>query len=386
MHEVRAALLAGGKGERLGRLTERTIKPLVPYGGTCRLVDFSLASAHGSGISEVVLMSLERERALIRHVLRWWDSHAGFRVHLGPNEHLRGADDGPGLPTRPLATRRPEFGTADALLSNEAYVFAEPVRDVLLQHADHVYLYDYGPMLADHRAHDADVTIGVQRIERRFVRLFGMVDVDRAGRVLRLVEKPAEPSSDLIFSAFAFFRADILRAVLHELAARPSGAWQHDISRDLLPFMMAREFSVRAFEVHGYWADIGTVERYHLGHMELLDDPGLLPAGRRPHTLEHAEEPLVDGTNLITPDCTIEGQVRSTFGYAGCVVERGAMVVRSVLMPRARVRAGVSVRDSVVLEDEVVSADRIGLATLDVDELHGSRRDYQHHTVWRSRQ
>jgi glucose-1-phosphate adenylyltransferase len=364
MHDVRAALLAGGKGERLGRLTERRIKPLVPYGGTCRLVDFSLACAQRSGIAEVVLMSFERERELIGHVLRRWDDQPGFRVHLGPNEHLRAGDG------TQLATRRPEFGTADALLTNEEYVFAEPVRDILVQHADHVYLYDYGPMLAEHRAHDADVTIGVQRIERRFVRLFGMVDVDRSGRVLRLVEKPAEPSSDLIFSAFAFFRADLLRAVLHELAERPGG-WQHDISRDVLPCMIARGCSVRAFEVRGYWADIGTVERYHLGHLELLDDPSRLPIGLRPRTLP---QPLAVGSNLLAPDCTLAGEASSSFGYAGSVVERGATVLRSILLPGARVRSGVSVRDSIVWEDEILSADRSGLALEGLSRSAGRQR------------
>ena len=311
-------------------------------------------------------MSMERERDLIQHILRWWQDDSGFRVHLGPNEHLRGCrinDDAP--QTSPLATRRPELGTADALLTNEAYVFAEPVQDVLVQHADHVYLYDYGPMLAEHRANDADVTIGVQRIERRFVRLFGMVDVDGASRVTRLVEKPTEPTSDLIFSAFALFRADVLRAVLCELAALPPYAWRHDISRDVLPCMMARGLSVRAFEVNGYWADIGTVERYHLGHMALLDDSELLPTSLRPTTLEQAAALQAEGTNLRAAQSTVAGKAWYTFCYTGSAVEKGATVIRSVLMPGARVGPGLHVQDTIVLENEVLSGDRIGLWPLE---------------------
>lgn len=371
MRDVRAALLAGGKGQRLGRLTERTIKPLVPYAGTCRLVDFSLANAQQSGISEVVLMSMEREWDLIQHVLRWWQGDPGFHVHLGPNEYLSGCgadDDAP--QARPLTARRPELGTADALITNEAYVFAEPVQDVLVQHADHVYLYDYRPMLAEHRGHGADVTIGVQRIERRFIHLFGMVDVDEAGRVTRLVEKPAEPTSELIFSAFALFRADVLRAVLRELAAMPANAWQHDISRDVLPCMIAQGFSVRAFEVDRYWADIGTVERYHLGHMALLDEPGLLPTRLRPTTLEPAVRLVADSTNLRASQSTIAGEARYTFCYTGSVVEKGATVTRSVLMPGARVRPGLHVQDSIVLENEALSQDRMGLVSLELQRAH----------------
>lgn len=376
MRDVRAALLAGGRGERLGRLTERTIKPLVPYAGTCRLVDFSLANAQRSGISEVVLMSMERERDLIKHVLRWWQGNPGFHVHLGPNEHLSGCEaDGDALQARRLAARRPELGTADALVANEDFVFAEPIKDVLVQHADHVYLYDYGPMLAEHRLLNADATIGVQRIERRFVHLFGMVDVDGTGRVTRLVEKPAEPTSDLIFSAFALFRADVLRSVLRTLAALPTRAWQHDISRDVLPYLMAQGLSVLAFEVHGYWADIGTVERYHLGHMALLDDPGLLPASFRPTTLERAAPLQADDTNLRAQQSTVAGEARYTFCYTGSVVEKGATVTRSVLMPGARVKPGLHVHDTVVLEDEVLSQDRIGLAPLELRWTHSSRAE-----------
>lgn len=365
MSEVRAALLAGGRGERLGALMQHKIKPLLPYAGTCRLVDFSLVNAWRSGVPEVVLMSGIRERELIDHVLRRWTHQPGFRVHLGPNEHLTANQAGRWDPDAwPLASRRPEHGTADALLTNEAYVFAAPVRDVLVQHCDHVYLYDYRPMLAAHRVEGADVTIGVQRIERRFVPLFGMVEVDPSGRVTTLVEKPAEPTSDLIFAAFALFRADVLRTTLHALDRLPAEDWQHDISRDVLPAMLAEGRLVQAYEVTGYWADIGTVERYHLGHKALLADPDLLPATGRPVTVGSGRL-LAERASVRHIDSTFAGDVRASFGYPGSVVEAGAFVQGSVLLPRSRVRSGVTVRDSVVMEGEVLTADRIGLGELE---------------------
>ena len=42
--DVRAALLAGGLGERMGKVTDAVCKPMVPYAGACRLVDFSVAN------------------------------------------------------------------------------------------------------------------------------------------------------------------------------------------------------------------------------------------------------------------------------------------------------------------------------------------------------
>lgn len=365
MNDVRAALLAGGKGERLGRLTEQVIKPLVPYAGTCRLIDFSLVNSLRSGIQEVVLMSAERERDLIDHIATHWDACPEFHVHLGPNERLRDPHR-PIDATIPLAARPVERGTADALLTNADYVFSPPARDILILHADHVYLYDYRPMIEAHRRSGADATIGVQRIERRFVKLFGMVQVDESGRVTQLVEKPAEPTSELIFTAFGLFRADVLLGLLREFERLPVEGWQHDISRDVLPEMLARGMSVRAFETEGFWADIGTVERYHLGHQMLLGSADLLPEDRLPHTLGGPDlRAGPDGCRLSTT-ARLEGDVRSTFAYSGSAVESGGVAEDCVLLPGARVTAGTTARRTVVLENEVLRHDRVGLDTLEV--------------------
>jgi ADP-glucose pyrophosphorylase len=372
MREVRAALLAGGLGERMGRLTDRVCKPLVPYAAACRLVDFSIDNARRSGIPELVLLSQHREHALVDHLLRHWDRPGQFSVHFGPHDAvvrmaMRAAGPGRGLPPGVrLGPRPPERGTADALLSNAEHLFAPGATDVLVQHADHVYRYDYAPMLRAHRDGAADATIGVQRIERRFVRLFGMVEVDADGAVTDLVEKPAEPSSDLIFTAFCLFRSRPLHGALAELAAGPDDGWQHDISRDVLPYLIRSGHRVRAFPVTGYWADIGTVERYHLGHLTLLHDPSALPARLVPRTLPGASPRLVAGTrpNLLTGDPP-PGCVRQSVLYPGCVVEPGASVERSVVLPGARVPAGVTVRESIVLDGETVTEDRTGLSALE---------------------
>jgi valienol-1-phosphate guanylyltransferase len=363
MHDVRAALLAGGLGERMGRLTDETCKPLVPYAASCRLVDFSMANAARSGVPEVVLLSLHRERDLVDHLVRHWDG-AGVRVHFGPHDALVRSGDAP--PGSPLPPRPAEAGTADALINNAEYVFAPGARDVLVQHADHVYTFDYGPMLAAHRRAGADVTIGVQRIERRFVRLFGMVEADADLRVRRLVEKPADPTSDLVFTAFCLFRADVLERVLASLAALGPDGWQHDISRDVLPHMIADGRHVLAYPVDGYWADIGTVERYHLEQLRLLDRPGPLPPDRLPRTLTGAP-PRYAGGNLTGAGVGVPAgaDVRASVLFPGCVVEPGATVERSVVLPGARVRAGVLLRGAVAAAGEDVSTPRTGLADLE---------------------
>lgn len=366
--DVRAALLAGGRGERMGRLTDAVCKPMVPYAGGCRLVDFSMTNAVRSGLPELVLMSQHLERDLIDHLLRWWDGRDHMHVHLGPYEKaVDRSGRGAGLPPDLTLPARPaEHGTADALLTNAEWLFTPDCRDLLVLHADHVYLFDYRPMVREHRQTGADVTIGVQRIELRFVRLFGMVEVDRDGRVLSLVEKPAEPTSALIFTAFCLFRADVLQRVLTQLSQLPSEAWQHDISRDILPLMISEGYKVRAFPVASYWADIGTVERYLLGHLNLIRTPGALPLGDVPRTLPGARPELAQPNGVVVSSAVLPPgtQVHESVLYPGSTLEPGARVDRSVVLPGARVAASARLRDTIALPEERLTEPRSGLTGL----------------------
>ncbi|MFE5328744.1 sugar phosphate nucleotidyltransferase [Embleya sp. NPDC056575] len=357
---VRGGLLAGGLGERMGPLTETVCKPLVPYAASCRLVDFSVANAIRSGLPELVLLSQHRESDLVRHLLAHWDEHPGTRLHFGPHDALARSGPGAILPARPA-----ERGTADALLANAEYLFAPGARDLLIQHADHVYVFDYAPMLAAHRAADADCTIGVQRVERRWVHLFGMVETEPDGRVRALVEKPARPTSDLVFTAFCVFRIAALREVLAVLAARGEAGWQHDISRDVLPAMIARGDRVAAYRVADHWADIGTVERYRDEQLRLLDPPHPIPAELLPRTLAGLGEGFpryADGSLLgtgIPPGTRVEGSVL----HPGCHLEPGASVLRSVVLPGATVAAGSTVRDAIVTPGGILTPAPPGTTT-----------------------
>ncbi|MEO6083673.1 MAG: sugar phosphate nucleotidyltransferase, partial [Umezawaea sp.] len=263
--------------------------------------------------------------------------------------------------TGPLPERAPELGTADALISNAEYLFAPGARDLLVQHADHVYSYDYGSMLRAHRESGADVTIGVQAVERRYVTLFGMVEVNDDLTVRRLVEKPPNPTSDLVFTAFCLFRVDTLVKVLDELAALGEHGWQHDISRDVLPAMIAAGRKVLAHPITGYWADIGTVERYHSGQLGLIEHREAL---RAPSTLGGPPPRVVAG-NLVAGPLPEGADVRGSVLFPGCSIEPGAVVHRSVLLPGAVVGAGVEAVDTVVGADERLDVDRTGIADLE---------------------
>ncbi|MFI9826523.1 sugar phosphate nucleotidyltransferase [Streptomyces sp. NPDC051913] len=360
---VRAALLAGGEGRRMGPLGHGRLKPLVPFGGSCRLIDFSLANAEASGFDEVLLLSQYEERQLMDDLYRvWW--RPGFRVHFGPYD--RSYREGTGYrPPPPGGT--PERGTADALIRKAPHLFGPGTSEVLVLHADHVYRFDYGPLIAAHRRSGAALTVAYQRIERRYVHLFGMVEFDASGSLTAFVEKPAEPTSDLVFAAFCVFDA----ARLHHYLEKLDGTdWQHDISRDVIPAMLAGGERILGHEVPGHWEDIGTVDRYHRAHLALVDAAPSLGLAQLPRTVrpEVRREVVVSAPgvdrSLVPGDLVNEGVLEQSVAFPGVRVGAGARVSRSVLLPGAVVPAGAEIDSAVVLEDGTVQsvASRTGAA------------------------
>lgn len=50
-------ILAGGKGTRLGKLTQNQAKPAVPFGGRYRIIDFTLSNCANSGVRNIGIIT-----------------------------------------------------------------------------------------------------------------------------------------------------------------------------------------------------------------------------------------------------------------------------------------------------------------------------------------
>lgn len=204
-----------------------------------------------------------------------------FREHLGPYD--RGYREGAGpLPVHPV--RPPERGTVDALIRKARYVFELGVCEVPVLHADHVYRFGYGPLIGPHLRSDAAPALTHQRIERRYVHLFGTVEFDATGQLSGSVEELPESTGDLalVLAAFCFFDASALH---HSLEKVDGTDWQHGISRDIVPTVPADGERVLGYEVPGPRKGIGTVDRHHRAHIAPVGDRPPLPLSRLPRTI-----------------------------------------------------------------------------------------------------
>ena len=67
-----AFVLAGGRGKRLLPLTIARCKPAVPFGGSYRIIDFTLSNCVNSGIKRISVLTQFKAQLLIRHLHDGW--------------------------------------------------------------------------------------------------------------------------------------------------------------------------------------------------------------------------------------------------------------------------------------------------------------------------
>jgi glucose-1-phosphate adenylyltransferase len=208
-----AIVLAGGRGTRLGPLTNKRVKPAVHFGGKYRIIDFALSNCLNSGIRRIAVVTQYKAHSLIRHVQRGW----GF-LRGEFNEFI---DLWP-------AQQRVEGGhwyrgTADAVFQNLDIIRSIRPKYVVVLAGDHIYKMDYTRMIRDHVESGADCTVGCIEVPRMDAVAFGVMHVDENRRVTGFVEKPADPPAmpgrpDMALASMGIyvFNADYLYTLLDE--------------------------------------------------------------------------------------------------------------------------------------------------------------------------
>ena len=351
MKRVVALILAGGQGDRLSVLSEERAKPAVIFGGRYRIIDFALGNVVNSGISRVGVLTQYRPRSLNDHIGtgRPWDlDRQGGGVTL----------------LQPYLGRESSDwyrGTADAVFQN-IYFLEETRADlVLILAGDHVYKMNYDELIAYHLAKGADVTVPLYQVPVEEAHRYGVLTVDDGGRIIEFEEKPDHPKSNLISMGIYVFNRQTLIDQLEADSQRDS---THDFGRDIIPAMVEDpEMRAYGYAFNEYWRDVGTIESYYDGNMDLLEDlpalnlydpdtrirsrvTGFPPAkvGRRAYI----------SRSLLDLGCIINGHVEHSVLSPGVYVEEGAVVRDSIIFDNCRIESGAIVERSIVDKDVLV--------------------------------
>ena len=346
-----AIVLAGGRGTRLGRLTDWRAKPAVPFGGKFRIIDFPLSNCVNSGIRRIGVCTQYKAQSLIRHVQHGWSFlNARFEefVELLPAQQNVSADW--------------YKGTADAIFQNTYFLRKHAPALVLVLAGDHIYKMDYNRLLYDHVTKSADMTIACMEVPLSEARGFGVMAVDDALRVVAFQEKPEDPApmpgrpdTALVSMGIYVFNSTFLYEQLERDSADPRSS--HDFGKDIIPHILARGYRLVAHrfsdscvnmtEGRPYWRDVGTLDAYWEANMELAKvTPDLNMYDMNWPIWTYQEQ--LPPAKFVFDDEGRRGMAVDSLVSGGCVIS-GAMLRRSLLFSSVHVHSYAQVEDSVVL-------------------------------------
>jgi glucose-1-phosphate adenylyltransferase len=340
MNNVATVILAGGRGKRMDILCQERPKPILPFAGRFKVIDFSLSNCIHSQLGNIFVMTDYRRSSMAEYLSRWHQANAS-------SQNFSVLEPGNGSYN----------GTADAVYQNLDYFDKRRVDTVLVLAGDHVYKLDYRRMLAFHREVAADVTVGVIPVPVDEAYRFGTITADASSRVSDFLEKSPVPQSNLASMGIYVFNRGVLNESLIEDAGNPMSL--HDFGYSLLPEMV-KQYRVFAYRFGGYWRDIGTVEAYYKASMELTEEqPCFSLNGISPIlTLEPGLPPPHIGRqasiqhSLVSPGCVVRGKIENSILSPGVWVDEQAIVRNSVIMENTFIGRH-SVIDRSVLDEGV---------------------------------
>ena len=362
-------LLAGGEGNRLEKLTQNRAKPVVPFAGVYRLIDFPLSNCAHSGLHDVWVVEQFQAHSINWHLGngRPWDldkTHGGLQILP---------------PMQGFSESGWHQGNADAIWRNEKQIRAFNPELVLVLSADAIYKLDYRQIIAAHLEKRAELTMATLEIDSQEATRFGNVQTNSRGRVTKFAYKPEKPlgkgGKTHVTTEIFVYDAQILLETLEKLAKNTGKPREEaalsDFGHELLPEFVKRErafaFDLKGHAAGDYWRDVGTVESYFAANLEFLENPPFpLDAGEWPILSRFAPlgaAKIEGGAQVqnaqICAGAIVAGVVQNSIIGPGATVEKGASVENCVVLGGARICAGAKVKNAVVDEGQIVRDDAI---------------------------
>ena len=286
---MKSLVLSGGAGSRLRPITHTSAKQLVPVANKPVLF-YVLEAVREAGITEVGIVV--------------GDTAAEIQEAVGDGSHF-------GLDVTYLPQEAP-LGLAHAVLISRDFLGED---DFVMYLGDNFIVGGISPLVEQFRTEQPHAQIMLTRVSDP--RAFGVAELDSAGQVIGLEEKPSRPKSDLALVGVYMFSPAV-----HEAVAALKPSWRGELEiTDAIQWMIDGGHRVDSTVISGYWKDTGNVT-------DMLEVNRLV--------LE-AIEPLVEGD--VDGGSELIGRV---------VVEAGATVQRSRIVGPVIIGAGTLIRDSYV--------------------------------------
>jgi glucose-1-phosphate thymidylyltransferase len=286
---MKGLILAGGQGTRLRPLTYTRAKQLIPIANKPNLF-YVVEDLAKAGITDIGVVISPETGAEVQEALGHGEL---FGVRLT------------------FIRQQAPLGLAHAVKTAQAYLADDPF---VMYLGDNLLSGGIAHVVNGYRPGEHHAILLLTPVDNPSQ--FGVALLDAQGRVIRLVEKPKEPPSNLALVGVYLFDP-----LIHEVIATLEPSWRGEYEiTDAIQGLIDRNYHVEAHHVRGWWKDTGKPE-------DLLDANRLVLAQ------------LIRDIQGMHEDSDVAGEV---------VIEPEALVVRSVIRGPAHIATGAVVEDSYV--------------------------------------
>jgi glucose-1-phosphate thymidylyltransferase len=323
---MKALVLAGGAGTRLRPITYTSAKQLVPVANK-PILFYGLEQIRDAGVTDVGIIV--------------GDTHAEIEAAVGDGSAL-------GIKATYIKQDAP-LGLAHAVLTAAEFLSDD---DFVMFLGDNLI---EGGITGVVDAFERDRPAAQLLLKRvPDPQSFGIAVLDEDGGIVRLVEKPKDPPSDLALVGVYLFTSAILDA-----ARRIEPSWRGELEiTDAIQQLIDDGASVRATEVAGWWLDTGKKD-------ELLDANRIVLG-----SIERRIDGICDEASTVTGEVIIEAgaELRGTTVRGPAVIGAGSKLVDAYVGPFTSVGPGCTL-ESCEIEFSVLLA---GCTVRNIGRLEGS--------------
>jgi glucose-1-phosphate thymidylyltransferase len=290
MEPLKGLILSGGAGTRLRPITHTSAKQLVPVANKPVLF-YGIEALVDAGVKEIGIIIAPETGEEIREA-------AGDGSRFGAEITYIVQDEPAGL--------------AHAVLTAEEFIGGSPF---VMYLGDNLLRDGLRGLVSTFTEHEPDALILLTPVDDP--QSYGVAELDEREHIVRLIEKPKDPPSNLALVGVYLFQPAIFEA---SRALEPSWRGELEIT-EAIQSLIDDGHTVRSEVVRGWWKDTGQLADMLEANRLVLEE------------LVTAIEGEVDG------DSKIEGRV---------VLGPGAKLERSVVRGPAVIGAGACVEDAYI--------------------------------------
>ena len=328
---MKGLILSGGKGTRLRPLTHTGPKQLIPIANKPNIL-YCLDDLKDAGIKDIGIILGDVMPEKVRELLGDGSSF-GVRITYIIQGYPKGIAHA--------------VNCAKDFMGDDAFV-------VYL--GDNVLKGGITKMAEEFQREKYDALVALTKVPDP--QRFGVAELDSKGKIVKLVEKPKEPKSDLALVGIYFFRSNIFEMIKD---LKPSWRNEYEIT-DAIDMLVQKKYRVQAHIVTGWWKDTGKPEDIlEVNHLVLDDlkaynkghvDKGVVIKGRVAigEGTKILEGSMIRGPVIIGKNCTIgpHTYIGPYTSIGHCTVVEGGEVEDSILIGECKIACGTKIVDSLI--------------------------------------